>query len=96
MTARKSDLKLSRTPRFVSRETGASELEISPETWDRWVEEGRLPSAATGFPSTTPRWRWDDVDRKLAGKSVGDSDAFVSAVSSHLHGPQKGRGRHAA
>ena len=40
MTTRKLDLPLpARTPAFVSREIGAAELGVSPETWDRWVRE---------------------------------------------------------
>jgi hypothetical protein len=67
LTIRKGDLPLpTRTPAYVSREVGAAELLISPQTWDRWVEDGILPQPAPGFPSSTPRWRWADVDRKLA------------------------------
>jgi hypothetical protein len=71
MSKKKSDLvpRGDRPPAYVDRETGAAELRISPETWDKWVAEGRLPAAAPGFPETTPRWRWEDVDRKLAGRA---------------------------
>jgi len=31
---------------------------------------GRLPSPAPGFPIGTLRWRWADVDAKLAGRVV--------------------------
>ena len=51
MTIRKDQIKLNRTPRYVSRETGAAELEISPETWDRYVKCGRLPPRALPFRS---------------------------------------------
>lgn len=75
MTARKNDIKLSRTPRYVSRETGAAELEISPATWDDWVEAGILPPPCMlGTAGTTPRWRWKDVDRKLSGKAESEGD----------------------
>jgi hypothetical protein len=71
MTPRKTDLALpSRTPAYVDRETGAAELGISPATWDRWVDEEILPAAAPGFPSTCPRWRWADVDSKMAAKQI--------------------------
>lgn len=83
MTTRKRDLNLApRTPAYVSRETGAAELEVSPETWDRWVANGTLPPAAPGFPGSTPRWRWADVDRKLAGSQepISSADDFVKAA----------------
>jgi hypothetical protein len=93
MTARKATIPLpSRTPAYVDRETGAAELRISPETWDKWVENGTLPPPAPGFPLSTPRWRWADVDRKLAGQSANDADRFVAAAGA-LNGPKKGRKR---
>lgn len=88
LTVRKADLPLPvRTPAFVSREIGAAELGISPETWDRWVREGILPPPAPGFPSSTPRWRWQDVDHKLVGKR-----AEVTALDQYLTGIEKIRG----
>jgi hypothetical protein len=85
LTRRKSQLSLPvRTPAFVSREVGAAELGISPETWDRWVRDGLLPPAASGFPSSTPRWRWQDVDHKLAGNG-----ADSTALDQYLAGIEK-------
>ena len=77
MTVRKSDnlLRGDRTPAYVDRETGAAELLISTDTWDQWVKEGRLPRPCDTFPSGTPRWRWEDVDRKLSGRKASDTDA---------------------
>lgn len=70
MTARKLNLPLpSRTPAYVSREVGAAELHISPETWDNWVARKILPPPAPGFPDGTPRWRWADVDACLSRRS---------------------------
>jgi len=79
MTVRKADnlLRGDRTPAYVNRETGAAELEISPDTWDQWVKEGRLPPSCDTFPAGTPRWRWEDVDRRLSGNKVADVDAAV-------------------
>lgn len=80
MTVRKSEnlLRGDRTPAYVDRETGAAELQISPDTWDQWVKEGRLPPACDRFPVGTPRWRWQDVDRKLSGRTASDTtDAAV-------------------
>jgi hypothetical protein len=98
MTTRKSDLMLpSRTPAFVSREVGAAELGISPETWDRWVCDGILPSPAPGFPTSTPRWRWLDVDRKLSGTSIGlpTLQTYLAGIGK-IRGPKKDSGREAA
>jgi hypothetical protein len=74
MTARKSEnlLRGDRTPAYVGRETGAAELQISADTWDQWVKEGRLPPPCEAFPASTPRWRWEDVDRKLSGQMPVD------------------------
>jgi len=88
MTTRKLNLHLpARTPAFVSREVGAAELGISPATWDEWVRAGHLPPPAPGFPVSTPRWRWLDVDRKLAGET-----AEFTALEPYLAGIDKIRG----
>jgi hypothetical protein len=84
-----------RTPAYVDRETGAAELRISPETWDKWVTDGVLPKPAPGFPASSPRWRWADVDRKLAGHSASDADRFVEAAG-RLNGTTKKARKRAA
>ena len=62
MTARKASLHLpARTPTYVSREVGAAELCISPETWDRMVAAGELPQADKRLRGTMPRWEWSAV-----------------------------------
>lgn len=59
----------SRPPSFVSRETGAAELDFSVDTWDAMVREGKLPPPVrTGIAGTTPRWRWKDVEAALGGE----------------------------
>jgi hypothetical protein len=70
MTARKRDLPLpARTPAYVSREVGAAELCISPDTWDEWVAAGLLPPPRTrGASGASPRWRWADCDQRLCGQ----------------------------
>lgn len=98
MTTRKTELFLpSRTPAFVSREVGAAELGISPETWDRWVDDGILPPAASGFPASTPRWRWVDVDRKLAGTkpNVAALELYLAGIG-RIREPKKDSGSNAA
>jgi hypothetical protein len=96
MTVRKTDnlLRGDRTPAYVDRETGAAELLISTDTWDQWVKEGRLPSPCDTFPSGTPRWRWEDVDRKLSGGTAADTDAAVLGAANF--GKKKGIRRDAA
>ena len=68
MTVRKASLPLPpRTPAYVSREVGAAELCISPETWDRMVAAGELPKADKRFLGTLPRWEWAAVQSHLKG-----------------------------
>jgi hypothetical protein len=75
MTVRKTDnlLRGDRTPAYVGRETGAAELQVSPDTWDKWVKDGVLPPPCNTFPEGTSRWRWEDVDRKLTGQKTASS-----------------------
>jgi hypothetical protein len=96
MTVSKNDnaLRGERTPAYVGRETGAAELQISPDTWDQWVKDGRLPPACDTFPSGTPRWRWEDVDRKLSGQKASSADLAVLGAANF--GKKKGNGRVAA
>lgn len=96
MTVRKADNLLlgHRTPAYVGRETGAAELQISPATWDDWVKEGRLPPPCDTFPSGTPRWRWEDVDRKLSGHKASGADAAILGAANFVKA--KGSRRHAA
>jgi hypothetical protein len=94
MTTRKKENLLhgDRTPAYVSRETGAAELQVSPATWDQWVKDGKLPPPCDGFPASTPRWRWEDVDRKLSGRVEASShDAYLRGVD-HI-AKKKGYGR---
>jgi hypothetical protein len=88
MTAPKRQVTTLRPPSYVCRDTGAAELEISPATWDAWVKEGRLPAAAPGFPETAPRWRWADVDQKLAGKTADTVDSAMAGLANLKHGPK--------
>ena len=96
MTVRKTDnlLRGDRTPAYVDRETGAAELQISTDTWDQWVKDGRLPPPCDTFPSGIPRWRWEDVDRKLSGNKAADTDAAVLGAANF--GKKKGIRRDAA
>jgi len=97
MTVRKTDnlLRGDRTPAYVDRETGAAELLISTDTWDQWVKEGRLPPSCDTFPSGTPRWRWEDVDRKLSGQTASDT-TDAAMLGALRFGQKKGNRRDAA
>ena len=90
MTLRKNDnlLRGDRTPTYVDREMGAAELRVSPDTWDKWVKEGRLPPPCDTFPAGTPRWRWEDVDRKLCGEKAVDTSAAILGAANF--GKKKG------
>jgi len=96
MTLRKTNnlLRGDRTPAYVDRETGAAELLISPDTWDQWVKEGRLPRPCDTFPTGMPRWRWEDVDRKLSGQKAADTSAAMQGAANF--GKKKGIRRDAA
>jgi predicted DNA-binding transcriptional regulator AlpA len=69
MTRRKSDIPLnSRLTAYVSRETGAAELQVSPSTWDEMVDCNQIPKPIQlGRMGTIERWRWADVDNRLRG-----------------------------
>jgi hypothetical protein len=99
MTASKATNQLSgdRTPAFVDRETGAAELSISTDTWDRWVAAGRLPRAEPGFPESTPRWAWSKVEKKLCGDIATGREAEIIEAARYLrHGSKASGGRNAA
>lgn len=99
MTKPKALLPLpARTPAYVSREVGAAELCISPETWDAWVRSGTLPRACPATDSSgAPRWRWADVDAALCGQAT---HALPSAPDPYMpragDGERAKRGRRAA
>jgi hypothetical protein len=81
MTPSKNHFSLSRTPAYVDRKIGAAELRISESTWDRYVETGIIPPPAPGFPPDTPRWRWEDVDNRLARKAAVGADRMIAAAA---------------
>lgn len=95
MTGRKADNQLrgDRTPAYVGRETGAAELQISTVTWDKWVKEGVLPPPCHTLPEGTPRWRWEDVDRKLCGQKAPTSGVDAAMAGALNLGKTKGRAR---
>jgi hypothetical protein len=72
MTVRKADVRLnSRLTTFVSRESGAAELQVSPSTWDAMVECGQLPEPYfIGRNRDIKRWLWEEVVRKIVGERI--------------------------
>jgi hypothetical protein len=72
MTVRKSDIPLnSRLTAFVSRETGAAELQVSPSTWDAMEECGQLPKPYLLGPNKDiKRWLWADVVKRIVGEEI--------------------------
>ena len=93
----RADLLRSRPPSYVSRETGAAELDISTDTWDAMVKVGQIPMPVpAGISGTTPRWRWADVDAALSGRSETAMVAPEPFFRSVGHGEAKDRKRGAA
>lgn len=83
MSPPKSSYRLAgeRTPAYVTREVGAAELCVSLGTWDTWAADGTLPPIAPGFPASCPRWRWVDVDARLAGRAEAMQDRGVARAA---------------
>ena len=52
-------------PDYVDRETLAYRLSIAPGAVDQYVRRGLLPAPVTLGDAL--RWRWSDVDARLAG-----------------------------
>lgn len=67
MTTRKGNIQLkSRLTQFVSRESGAAELEVSPSTWDEMEACKMLPPPVMlGRNRTLKRWYWPAVVKRL-------------------------------
>lgn len=84
VTKPKSELPLpARTPTYVSREVGAAELCISPETWDAMVARGEIPPPDHKIGGVMPRWKWDRVEGWLSrkdGESDVPRDPYVTGV----------------
>lgn len=99
MSRRKKDILLpSRPPTFVSREIGAAELCVSPDTWDRMVAIGELPKAhkrlmASAKGAGLPRWEWSKVVAHLNGESEAATmprDLYVVGAEG-VRGPSQGK-----
>jgi hypothetical protein len=76
MTTRKADLRLaSRVTAFVTRESGAAELQISPSTWDEMEKCGQLPKPyLLGPRHDLKRWWWPQVIKRIVGAQNPDDD----------------------
>jgi hypothetical protein len=97
MTTRKEHLPLPpRTPAWVSREVGAAELCVSPETWDRMVAAGELPTPDQRFLGSLPRWEWTAVLTNLkAGQDKAKMPRDLYVVGAEEAGGPKTSKRHA-
>jgi hypothetical protein len=88
MTIRKADIRLnSRVTTFVSRETGAAELQISPSTWDEMEEHKQLPKPYLIGPNhDIKRWLWDEVVSQIIGNPISagqqEREPFFRSLSS--------------
>src|SRR5262249_52864513 len=100
MTTSKANLHLPpRTPTYVSREIGAAELCISPETWDTMVERGELPVPEFKIGGNMPRWKWEAVQEYLSGRREAVTmaiDPYVRAADQANHGGAQKKRRPAA
>jgi predicted DNA-binding transcriptional regulator AlpA len=95
MTTRKADIRMtSRPTAYVTREQGAAEIQVSPSTWDAMVDVGMLPKPYMLGPNQDlPRWRWIEVDNRIAGElrdADKEAEPFFRGLS---HGKTKERGR---
>lgn len=88
--------KSSRAPSYVSREVGAFELCITPETWDELVAQGYLPRPVPGMPRDLPRWRMEEVSNYLGSGDIRPrvslSDGGVAGAA-NIRGPHKRKKR---
>ncbi len=91
MTTRKTDIQLkSRLTEFVSRETGAAELEVSPATWDEMVTCGILPPPVMlGRHRNIKRWYWPAVVRRLVSDNT---DAQLGEAAEPYFRQERGHG----
>lgn len=55
-------------PVFVSRNTAAALMEISPDTFDLWVRSGFVPPAQISRGQIL-RWHWPTIEERLADTS---------------------------
>ena len=96
MTARKADIPLnSRLTAFVSRESGAAELQVSPATWDAMEEVGQLPKPyLLGPRKNIKRWLWAEVVKRIAGE--GDQEQQEPFFRGLASGTTKERKREVA
>jgi hypothetical protein len=71
VTTRKRNLvpRGDRPPAFVDRETGAAELRISPETWDRW----NATRVGAGLPRRKPALAVGRRRQEIDWKGAGDA-----------------------
>jgi len=55
-------------PAYVSRQTAAQMLDMSDDTFDRYVRDGTLPQPKRR--GKLLRWKWSDIAGTLDGESM--------------------------
>jgi predicted DNA-binding transcriptional regulator AlpA len=94
MTTRKADIRLTtRLTAYVTREEAAAELRISPSTWDEMEVRGQLPKPYFLGPNKDlKRWRWSEVDNRIADEHRDDSKEAEPFFRRLADGAKKERG----
>ena len=70
-------------PAYVCRQTACRELDMSDDTFDKYVREGTLPQPKRR--GKLLRWKWDEVVAALDGGSIAvievEPDAFERGIA---------------
>jgi len=70
-------------PEYVTRQRAASELDMSDDTFDKYVREGTLPQPKRR--GKLARWQWSEIVATLDGGSADliemEQDAFEKGIA---------------
>ena len=70
-------------PAYVCRQTACRELDMSDDTFDKYVREGTLPQAKRR--AGLVRWKWSEIVAALDGGSIAvievEQDAFERGIA---------------
>ncbi len=70
-------------PAYVCRQTACRELDMSDDTFDKYVREGTLPQPKRRGKLT--RWKWSEIVAALDGGSIAilevEPDAFERGIA---------------
>ena len=71
-------------PAYVCRQTACRELDMSDDTFDKYVREGVLPQPKRR--GRLKRWKWSEIVAALDGGSIAvievEPDAFERGIAS--------------